>query len=308
VQVNSDHEYDRFGPWAIEISAQDPPPPLFLPYLTNDETPLLSLKIPRKIERREASPGMNLYDYVVVVNQEEIRILKRTGDAVRLVTIFYRDIQAIVYAEDLLAGHVRLVLPEETFELPYNTVSSNLMTRMVNLIRERYADDVGWDGLGTEIDPAEEELSFYYSGLLKDIRRRSPELRVLACQAETRVGRYESRGLRRLFFGIVGKTLLESLVLSDGKELRLMNRGRIFRYRGIAVYARNTYYVPVSKIAGVDWHEDERDRAIVSLNLEVGCGRFTFAFIRDNPSITTFAQLLEQAHGNPNVSRLSLRA
>ncbi len=36
-------EYDRFGPWIIEISALDPPPPLFQPYLTRQETPLLDI-------------------------------------------------------------------------------------------------------------------------------------------------------------------------------------------------------------------------------------------------------------------------
>ena len=53
-----DPEYDRFGPWIIEISEADPPPPLFRPYLTREETVLLSIKIPRKIDRRDAPPAL----------------------------------------------------------------------------------------------------------------------------------------------------------------------------------------------------------------------------------------------------------
>ena len=38
-----DPEYDRFGPWVIEIGDEDPPPPLFVPHLTRSEAPLLGL-------------------------------------------------------------------------------------------------------------------------------------------------------------------------------------------------------------------------------------------------------------------------
>ncbi|RKX93863.1 MAG: hypothetical protein DRP59_01775 [Spirochaetes bacterium] len=58
-------EYDRFGPCIVEISEEDPFPPLFLPYLKGDESSLFSIKIPRREERRNLEPGMNLYDYVL---------------------------------------------------------------------------------------------------------------------------------------------------------------------------------------------------------------------------------------------------
>ena len=38
-------EYDRFGPWAVEVSEEDPMPRLFEPHVTRREVPLLSLKI-----------------------------------------------------------------------------------------------------------------------------------------------------------------------------------------------------------------------------------------------------------------------
>ena len=51
-----DAEYDRFGPWVVEIGDEDPPPPLFLPHLTRTEQALLSVKIPRKVARRRGTP------------------------------------------------------------------------------------------------------------------------------------------------------------------------------------------------------------------------------------------------------------
>ena len=60
-----DPEYDRFGPWIYEISEEDPVPPLFIDHIPTDKIPLMSIKIPRKIDRSEARPGWNLYDYVM---------------------------------------------------------------------------------------------------------------------------------------------------------------------------------------------------------------------------------------------------
>jgi len=70
------------------------------------------------------------------------------------------------------------------------------------------------------MDMSAAAFSFYYSGLMKDLSGQSPGLRVLASQGETRMGHHENRGLRKLIFGLIGKALLGSLHLSDGKELR----------------------------------------------------------------------------------------
>ena len=138
------HEYDRFGPWAIEVTAEDPAPPLFRPYLTRSEPALLSIKIPRRIERRNARPGMDLYDYLVCLYGDDLTVLQRVGQQrsgheVRAETLRYQDVQYMRVSQDLLRGNVRLGLPSGPFDLPYNTVSEHLMWRAVDLIRGRYA-------------------------------------------------------------------------------------------------------------------------------------------------------------------------
>ncbi|MBU8914135.1 MAG: hypothetical protein KOO61_08945 [Spirochaetales bacterium] len=290
-------EYDRFGPWAIEISELDPAPPLFQPYLTSEETPLLSVKVPRKIERRNARPGMHLYDYVVTLYQEELNILERVSDDVRSVTCPYRDIQCILHGEDLLSGRLRLILKEEAFELPYSTVSSALIERMVELVRQRYADQERVLTIGQDLDMSEEVQSFYYNGLLTKLKSKSAETRVLAFQGETPIGKYESSAFRSLLFGAIGKRLLESVYLSDGRELCIMDQGRTYRYRGFPVYARNTHYMPISKITGISWDADEKNPVIMNLTVENPGGRFSFAFVSDNRSIASFARILAEIPG-----------
>ena len=99
-----DPEYDRFGPWIIEISPDDPAPPLFVPFLDRTEEPRLSLKVPRQIERRRAHPGMDLYDYVVNLYEEDMLILMRVGPEVEARALRYRDIGSLRVREDLCAG------------------------------------------------------------------------------------------------------------------------------------------------------------------------------------------------------------
>ena len=132
-------EYDRFGPWAVEISEQDPTPSLFEPFVTRREVPLLSLKIPRHVERRDARPGMDLYDYLVSLYRDELVVLRRVDREVRSTTCRLDDVRLLRVTRCLLRGSLHLGLPDGPIDLPYNTVSDALMLRLVALIRERYA-------------------------------------------------------------------------------------------------------------------------------------------------------------------------
>ena len=227
-----DAEYDRFGPWIIEISEADPPPPLFQPYLTREETPLLSIKIPRKIERRAARPGMNLYDYMITLYQEDMVILERVGNDVESEVLFYRDIQYIRCGEHLLHGNLYLSTTGRSYDLPFNTVSSAIMQRMINLIRRGYAADARPSPTIDVFDIPEDDFSFYFTGLLEKQKIHHPEFQLLAAQTETPIRSYETGTFRKLLYNIIDKRLLESLHLSDGREFKIITRGKTYKYKG----------------------------------------------------------------------------
>ena len=294
-----DPEYDRFGPWIIEISEADPPPPLFLPHLTREETPLLSIKIPRKIDRRDARPGMNLYDYMINLYQEELVILERVGNDVRSEAFFYRDIHWLRYGEHLLKGSLHLSMTGKVYDLPFNTVSTNIIERLVDLIRQRYTGEAGQAAMAEAPDISEGELSFFFAGLLARERAQYPEFRILASQTETPIGFYETGAFRKLLFGIFSKRLLESLHLSDGRELKIIDRGKIYRYKGQTVYGIDTYTIPISNIAGVTWQKDPKNAAVLNLILEISGSFVSFAFVRDNPSIRSYSRFLSAQPRSP---------
>ena len=291
-----DPEYDRFGPWVIEIGDEDPPPPLFVPQLTRSETPLLGLKIPRKIPRREAHPGMDLYDYLVNLYDEDLVVLERVEREVRVHSIRYLDIKYLCLREELLRGNVHLGIGDGGhYDLPFNTVSGDIMRRLVDIVRERYLPD--GEPLAVEIEPTNAaELSFYFERLLRDEQAGDSAMRPIATQASISMGALEESTLRRLLFGIVDKRLLESLHLSDGRELRIIDRGQPFAYRWQSVYGRVETWMPLASITGTDWDWGPGDGATapVTLDIRTAAGELEWVFTPNNAALGGYRRFLTE--------------
>ncbi|MEX1335808.1 MAG: hypothetical protein AB1Z66_10945 [Candidatus Limnocylindrales bacterium] len=288
-----DPEYDRFGPWAVEISEEDPPPPLFRTHLTRPETPLLSVKIPRRIARREAHPGMDLYDYMVSLYEEDMVVLERVDREVGERTIRYRDLEYLSLRDELLRGTVHLGTADGHYDLPYNTVSGDLMRRLVDLLRARYLP--AGEPLAVEMEPIETvELSFYFERLLRDELAGASGMQPVAAQADTPLGALEVNRWRRLLFGIVDKRLLESLHLSDGQELYVIDRGQTYAYRWQTTYGRRETWIPLRNISACDWDwgPDAVDAAPVTLTVTTRAGELRWVFTPNNATLGSYRRSL----------------
>ncbi len=294
-----DPEYDRFGPWVLEISDEDPPPPLFVPYLTRTEPALLSLKIPRKIARRDAHPGMDLYDYMVSLYADDMVILRRVEERVDSETLRYQDVQHLQVTDELLRGNVRLSLVGHAYDLPFNTVSRDEIARLVDIIRERYVEP---DAAGmavmprTEHEPTTEGLSFYFERLLADALQL-PDMHLLAAQSTVSLGAGESSIARRALFGIASRRLLESIHLTDGRELRILGRGRRYAWRWQSVYGKDTLYVPIANLADVSWDDRADNADKTSLTLQTAGGTETYPFTRGEHSLDRYRDYLSSLRG-----------
>jgi len=289
-----DAEYDRFGPWILEITDTDPLPPLFVPHLSGDETPQLSIKIPRKIERRNAHPGMNLYDYVVNLYQDDVLILERFGDEVMTHKFLYENIESLCCREELLSGSLTLFMENRCFNLPFNTVSSDIIHRLVDLIRKGYIDTILNKTITNQSEYTDKNLSFFFTGLLAVERIHNPELKVIASQTETHLTSRKLSTFKKLFYKLVDKRLLESLHLSDGRELKIISRGKTFKYRGQAVYGKEIHYIPVKKITAVDWKENQKNPGVIDLSITTPGGIFPFSFMQNSSSLESYRRILQQ--------------
>jgi hypothetical protein len=245
-------EYDRFGPWALEISEDDPVPPQFAGHVSRDDA-IVRVKVPRPIARRDAHPGMPLYDYLLSLYPETMVVLRRDGGSVRERIIGYDHIHHLSVSADLLRGRLHLAVPDAPVTLPYNTVSREVMDRVVGLIRERYHRSPAAVAAELPTTVASGELSFYFKGLLNERHTEGIDSAALLAQPEVVLAGVEPSIWRRLLFGLVDRRLLESLHLSDGRELEVVDRGRPFAYRWETTYGRRATYIPLENVLEVDW-------------------------------------------------------
>lgn len=98
----------------------------------------MSIKIPRNIERRTASPGMNLYDYVLNMYENDFDIFRRDDESVIQNNFKYTDIFCIKISEILLDSTLMVFTKEYIYKFSYNTVSADVIRRIVRTIRDRY--------------------------------------------------------------------------------------------------------------------------------------------------------------------------
>ncbi len=270
-----DLEYDRFGPWVLRIGPDDPVPPLFVPSVSGTQDALMSIKVPRKISRREARPGMDLYDYVLVLRDAEVQIHERVGSSVRSRTIAYGDIHQLCLSEQLLRGELRLGLAGEDYALPYNTVSRDLMREVAGLIRRRYLDPAAQ--APTLPPPAPSAgLSFYFERLLGE-ELADGTGRALATQETVSAAELSRGRLHRWLDRASGRRLLESLHVCDGAELRFIDRGASYAYRWQTIYGRREMFMPVANVRDVSWEVAEDGSATLTVRSDGGTSSWAFA-------------------------------
>jgi hypothetical protein len=195
--------------------------------------------------------------------------------------------------DDLLRGTVHLGISDWPYDLPYNTVSGDIMRRLTGIIRGRYLAESG--SLPDQPEAVETtELSFYFERLLRDEQESTSGMVPVAAQANTPMGALESGVLRRFLFGVVDKRLLESLHLSDGRELRVVDRGRTYAYRWHSVYGRRETWVPLANITSAewDWGPDDSDANPVTVTLGTPAGELPWTFTPNNPSLGHYRRFL----------------
>lgn len=293
-------EYDSFGPWIYEISDDYPMPNQFRQYIKSSELPLLSIKIPRNIERRKARPGMPLYDYVVNLYEKSILILKREGDSVISNSYIYDKIECLQNRINLLNGNLRIIMSDIIYNLPYNAVSEKIILHMVELIRQRYTNTARYLITNDSVvDISKIKLSFYFNGLLNNEKIRNPEFKVIASQEESSISLFETGSfLNKLQHRILGKKLLESLHLSDGRELLILSRGLSYKRRNQAVYGKETLFVPINKITDIVLDDDIGNSAISNMTLKTSNNSYHVAFLRKNWTLSSFLQFLKEARNS----------
>lgn len=129
-------EYDAFGPWVDVVTGPQDVPRLYRPHPIDFEHTELVLKIPRDIERRNATPSMHLYDGLVILDRASLTLLSRDGDTFTTRSVLLDGVFALVDSVHLLDGRLELYTAlGPPLVVRYNAASHDRITALVTRMR-----------------------------------------------------------------------------------------------------------------------------------------------------------------------------
>lgn len=272
-------EYDAFGPWIYKITEKNPIPPLFFSYYKENSNYLILIKIPRDIERRKAKPDMDLYDYVIGMYEDYGYILKRNGKEVEEVKFYYHEVESVEIYRSLLLGKLTIHLKNNTIIIPYNAVSIEIIFELVEIIRNRYTQNVyksisviDKDG---EIDPL-------YESLIKERSLNGDVFPIRVFQPTINLNNTKLFGL------ISSRALLSTIHLLNDRELLVINRGTPIQYGKKVIHSYSFLYVPIEKIDAIKFEESKEYKSIWTIFIITKANTFKFYFDKKNQSLMDF--------------------
>ena len=280
-------EYDAFGPWIYEVNEDHPLPPLFVPYYKEENDCLMMIKIPRNIERRNARPDMDLYDYVIGLYENHIVILKRVGKNVEESRAFYSDIVGIEDHRRLLKGTLTIFLNHGKLVIPYNTVSSTVLMKFIGIIREKYAQKL-LQLKGDFCSDEELNVEVLYRNMLRDIKSFIQDIQICAVQSTIPLRLEKGNLVEKIGSFLSRPILLNCLHLTNKKELIIFTRGRTFLKKGKANYDFSTIYIPFEKLNSITIENDDRYSGLSTVTLKLTDQEFKFYFEQTNQRSISF--------------------
>ncbi len=203
-------------------------------------------KLPRDIERRKASPDMDLYDYVVGVDSGGVRVWSRREKAVETVYLPFGEIGGIRLYHRLLKGVCSIYGREETVTLPYNTVSADIFWNLLDMIRQTWPlENAAPAGIERDTGLVEEKVDIWLYNQLRDLRDRGTACVMDAYQP------YHSafRAGRRLPW-TKPEEFAGTLYLHNGRELLLLRSGKPEK-KGEQKYSAEFTSIPWTALEGV---------------------------------------------------------
>jgi hypothetical protein len=296
--MGTSSEYDAFGPWIDEVKTVADLPRLFRTSGIDPAAHHLVLKVPRNIERRNATPGMHLYDRVLAVGDDTLTVLTRTGDSFETRPIPLDQIVAIEYSSNMLEGSLTLhALDGSSISISYNGAAHAPVHQLVTLLRRLYMPPV--PAPETSTAPAGQNvpdlgaLDVNLMSAYRAMNRQEPLMRVISSTTR-RVVATSSGLLGRLLR--VGRpiTLQASIAATDDRELQMLHRREWFT-RGsdgaASNYSMARTVLPLSRISEFQVEPHERYDQMHNVVIHAGDTRLRFPVPADQDTAAALGRI-----------------
>ncbi len=287
-------EYNAFGPWIFEIDDEYTMPPLFAKYYREQETPLMLIKIPRKIDRADAVPGMNLYDCVIGAFDKHLYIMKRVDNRVEDRRVPYDSVIAIKNTIALLKGEMLLYLGDEIVTVDYNSVSEPIIMRLVNILRAKYRTAEKALDIET-ISHDLKTVEHLYSAIIDQYKAQDSRIRLVAYQPPSRfVPVYKDFKAKIKALLQVKRVITSTAFITNDTELIVLQRDKRTRGRKQGDLTHSMLFLPFSSIEEISVTEGAEDSKHNCMNISIKGGSFSFLYADNSLQIGDLIRALKR--------------
>lgn len=283
-------EYNAFGPWAYEISEKYPMPRLFAPYFTANDEAIMKIKIPREIERRNAAPGMDLYDFVIALYEDKVLILQRQKDEVKEYSILLKDFKGVRIYENMLKGGYTVFSAKGTVSFPFNAVSIDLFRKFTKLLLDRLQDEE-CDISSLPVTQSVPESTLLIN-MLHDFRMELPDINVGAVQKSTEVHHKGATWdtIERLLWKEMNP---EALHLYTKQYLIVLENGVFPNRVGMQEFGYTQTIIPLRRISNVEIKSSDEYSLLEECNVMLGSNKVTYHFELENEEVAKLYNTLK---------------
>ena len=299
-------EFDAFGPWIYEVRTPDEVPPLYRAHAIDFETARVVLKVPRPIERRNATPTMHLYDHLLVAGPDELTVLSRNQETYRERSVPYARIGAAQLSVSLLDGRLRLLDATpgsggELLALAFNGVSLGSVEELVDLL---VTEALAHGGGGAAREPAAVPAAvrpgtWNVSGpdvalvvAYKELVERVPGLVRLADHARGPVARRSTSLVARLLDRWWPVTLHAAVVAYAPGRVEVLHRRELTSPRGRPTHSIGRTTLVASAVTAVALTPHPAYAGALACRVAVGDAVVQLAFPEGAPTVRALRDAL----------------
>ena len=285
-------EYDAFGPWIGEVKDPADLPRRFSRWWPELEGARHLLKVPRPIDRAKVHPGMDLYESVIAVFPDKVRVLRAGPSEVTSREASRRDVVATILHTNLLVARWTLLLTDGgTMEVDYNAVSHPTIAQVDRYVLSHGAGDLKPPETPVAVPPTAQPKNHFFGSLVLALNAGATERVQPIHVDEPGQPCLNERGRRRRSAG--------AMILASSVDLVIIDRTRSDqpRFRR-SNYAYNVTRIPFRRMTGFEVRSPEKTSPPSFTNLVIRCDKavITQALLTAPDAV---ADLLA-AHGVPS--------
>ncbi|WNM23762.1 hypothetical protein [Demequina capsici] len=313
-QVHTD-EWARFGPWIDPVKTMDEVPPLYRDHPLDLMHARLVLKVPRDIEHRDATPDMDLYDHLVVIDELGVTVLTRNGAGeerrrmpapprgYRTDRVDFDDLVAVHDSVNLLHGLVTLRARDgRAISMRHSGSPRGGVGRLIDALREELElrEPGPWGqtlldatvGAAPDLGVLSKRGDIGIAAALRDLRAEHRDVTAWACHGHRRV-RPAGDGLSGMWERarqVLSPVTLQGGVLAgDRRVIELLGRHEWLTRGSVPTLSSSRLTVPMASIDGVDVEPHHEYPDAVVLTLRAGDARMPFAVPVHAPMVALLA-------------------